>query len=70
MSNRAGEIGKRIRAGIQCQVCREKKAVEYWRKQYICDECLNPPPTEEYYKEQRELLCDAKSSFVMIPMSD
>ena len=66
MSNRSGYIGERIRQGVKCQVCKSRPAIDYWKKNFICDACMNPPPTKEYYAEQRASFCDVKTSFGMI----
>jgi len=47
-----GTTGSVIRKGVICEMCHDDWAIEYYKKKYICERCLNPAPPVECYAEE------------------
>jgi len=62
MKPKTAWIKRELLSGVVCQICKERTAIDYWRGAFICDECLNPPPSTDYYVEELQRYYYPKSS--------
>lgn len=51
---------------ILCEACGSAPATTRFRRQFICDACLNPEPSDLYYREQVHHWTELRSSMQMI----